>query len=181
MAYVKEIYYDTNDDAYASVYGATWRGQSFTTVGGFDLTRITLLLWKGGSPGNTTVGIYATSEGIPTGEALATKTVADTGITTDQGGSWYNFDLAAPLTLSAATMYAIVLSAPDGNISNYVSWRRDASSPTYAGGEVFVSTNSGSSWASASTVDYMFQLYSSREGGIIPHIMHYRLAMAGGD
>jgi hypothetical protein len=160
MAFVKEVYYDTDDDAYASIYGSTWRGQTITTVGGFDLTRVSLLLWRGQTPGDITLGLYATSSGLPTGAALATKTIDSSSITTNQVGEWIDFDLDSALTLSATTMYAVILSAPDGSISNYISWRRDESSPAYAGGGVVVSTNSGSSWTGATTADYMFQLYS---------------------
>ena len=70
---------------------------------------------------------------------------------------WREITLGSGYALSASTMYAIVVRAPNGNSSNRLYWRRDASSPTYGGGCREGSTDSGSTWTSNTARDMMFE------------------------
>ena len=58
-----------------------------------------------------TVGIFATSGGLPTGSPLATDT--QTG-----GDGWLTFNFAAPASVASGTQYALVVE-PAGSIT----WR----------------------------------------------------------
>ena len=61
--------------------------------------------------------------------------------------------------VSPSTKYAIVVRATSGTASNYVAWRRDTSSPTYADGNYEYSSNSGASWTSYTSYDFMFEVW----------------------
>jgi hypothetical protein len=135
--------------------------QTFTTVGSFDISKVSLKLFRSGSPGDITVGIWDTSGGKPSGGAVVSVTQSGNGITTDSGGEWVDFVFASPYTLSATHLYAIVWSAGAGSdISNYGAARRDGTPPTYADGQSGFSSNSGGSWTMSSTTDYVFETYS---------------------
>jgi len=73
---------------------------------------------------------------------------------------WREITFTSSYDLSASTMYAIVVRAPSGtSTSNCINWRRDASSPTYAGGcrEASGSSGSDGSWTSNTNRDMMFE------------------------
>src|SRR3990167_979978 len=159
-----EIYYNTGDDAIGgNAFGVNWKGQTFTTVGAFDITKVSLKLVRTGSPGNLTVSIRATDGGgLPTGANLVAKTQSGDAITTDSGGEWVDFTFASAYGLSATTKYAIVLAAPDaGGAPDLIGWRGDTTSPTYADGSVMFSSDSGVNWTAATTDDWMFETYSA--------------------
>lgn len=167
MAYELEIYYDTgDDDNNASIYGDVWVSQSFTTSGGFDLTRVSAKILRAGSPGDVVAVIKATDgNNKPTGSDLATSNVVNgNGFTTDAEGEWIDFDFGTPATLSAATKYSIIIKALSGSSSNKVQWRRDTGNG-YAGGTLAYSTNSGSSWTVQSKYDLLFRTYSGAAAG----------------
>lgn len=161
MAYILQEYYDTGDDIITVVYATNWRGQTFTDVDGFDLTRVSIKACRVGSPGDVTMDIMATTAGKPSGAILGTVDVNANGWTTDAGGDWYNFDFETPVTIPAATMCAIVLSIPAGNAANHIWWRDDQSGTTYTGGTYVYSSNSGSTWTISSGGDLMFRTYST--------------------
>ncbi len=163
MAYTLEISYNTGDGSAVVAQGAYWRGQTFTTVGGFDVTRIGLKQYRLGTPGDCTVSIWDTTGEVPSGGALVSKTQSGNGLTTDSNGEWIYYTFASAYTLSALHKYAIVISVPDGDASNYVANRRDTTTPTYADGRYVTSSNSGSSWTSDSGIDLMFEVYSGSD------------------
>ncbi len=73
---------------------------------------------------------------------------------------WQTFTMNTEKCLSANTTYAIVLSCPTGDSSNYVMWQTD-SGGGYSGGNGGFSTNSGVSWTPASPVDYLFEVWGN--------------------
>lgn len=140
-----------------NVRGAYWYGQTFTTDSDTNyLTKVLLSLQKVGSPsGNINVSIYATSGGLPTGAALATKSISASAVNSSM--SSHEFEFASPVSVSPSTVYAIVVSVPSGDGGNNVQWGY-AGSDSYAGGNRVESSNSGSSW-SAQTYDAGFEVY----------------------
>jgi len=149
----------SNNAGSSNCYGANWFGQTFNT--GTLLTavsKVKLYTRKTGSPsGNITVSIYATSAGLPTGSPLASVT-RDVGLI---GSGLTPFIFDTPADLSPNTVYAIVVSVPSGNSSNYVILYR-STTDLYAGGSYVASTNSGSSWSANTSYDFAFEIY----GGI---------------
>ncbi len=159
MAYTLQVYYDTNDDTEAGPSGAgKLDAQTFTTVDAFSISRVSLKLFRIGSPGTLTVSIRATSANLPTGGDLVSGTFNANAITATSPGEWVDINFSPALALTATTKYAIVITAgPD--TSNRCFWRYDGSSATYAGGNRC--SFNGSTWSSAATSDQMFRTYNT--------------------
>lgn len=159
-------YYTSNDDDNKDVYGTKWRAQTFTLGNvGLDatttITGISIKAWRSGfgSPGTVTAVITSTDgSGLPTGSDLSTGTYNGNNFSFISPGGWYDFTMSAA-TLEADAKYALILKATSGSAANYVNWRDDKSSPSYSGGNMCVSTNSGTSWTSETTADAMFKIY----------------------
>jgi hypothetical protein len=153
-------YYNTGDDDFIPSYDGRWLAQTFTPSVAHTIASVKLKLSRYGSPGTVTVGIKATDgSGHPTGSDLCSGTIDGNSLTTVTTGAWYEITLGSGYALSASTKYAIVLRAPNGDSSNQCRWRRDISSPTYAGGCYEYSTDSGSTWTSYD-YDTMFEEWS---------------------
>lgn len=158
-------YYSTGDDLGIYFYGNCWKAQTFTPSTAHNITHVKLKMHRSGSPGTLTVGIRAVNgEGKPTGSDLTNGTINANTFTTSSSGAWYQINLTS-YSLSADTQYAIVCRALDGDMSNFVSWRADYSSPTYAGGITLDSGDSGSSWTPQSAMDCMFEEYGEASPG----------------
>jgi hypothetical protein len=135
----------------ANLYGVNWVGQPFTptvseyvTQIGFDVEANT------GTPAVTTVALYATSSSLPTGSALASGTL------TTVGTGWQVAIMTTPYRVTASTMYALVISAPSGNVSNDSNLYAGTTTPTYV-----YSTNSGSSWSTGSYYGINYEVYGA--------------------
>jgi len=154
-------YYNTGDDGSDRAYGVVWLAQTFTVgASGHTVTSVKLKLYRLASPGLVTVSIRATDGTHPTGSDLASGTIDGNTLTTDIAGAWYEIALTA-YPLSANTNYAIVVRDPSGSTSNKLYWRWDFSSPTYAGGNVENSADSGGTWTSYTSWDYMFEVWGT--------------------
>jgi hypothetical protein len=162
-------YYNTSDDeAGGSAYASYKRCQTLNSTGSFSITSVKLLLYRAGTVGTVTVGIYPAigSPAYPntTGSALTSGTMAGSGITTNTAGAWYEITFTA-YTIQANINYSIVLSDNGGNSNNVIYWRDDASSPTYNNGEYGRSTSSGV-WSTSSmdaTRDSMFETWGTSD------------------
>ncbi len=142
-------------------FGATTHiklAQSFQTSAAGAVEFVDISLFRAGTPtGTMWITIEASSGGNPSGTALVTsdKMAATAVSTTSQ---WIRFPFrAAPVSLSSATQYFIVLQgdyATDG--TNYVAWNYQGTN-VYANGAFF--TYNGSSWANTPTADQTFKVY----------------------
>ena len=115
---------------------------------------------KVGSPtDNLQVELYATdASGDPTGSALASGSVAGSGLTTSF--AWYTLSLSAEVQLQAGVIYALVVSrSGSASTSNYyqVNQNNDAG---YSGGVMKYWT--GSAWT-ALTADMPFRVYCNSQ------------------
>jgi len=131
------------------------RAQTFTLLAGTIVTGVTISVRKVGTPtDNITVGIYATSGGVPTTLIASTSTTLYGGtITTSPVDYTFNFD---NVTLTGGTMYAIVVGRSGANSStNYYSITY--SSGGYSGGTLCTYDSSTTSWTS-STYDMKFSI-----------------------
>ena len=156
--------YTTGDDGDRSIYGVYWSAQTFTPGTTHTVTILRLkLLRVEGSPGTVTVSIRATNgSGHPTGSDLASGTYNGNSI--PLSATWIVITLGAGYSLSAGTKYAIVVRATAGNSLNSIAWREDSTSATYTGGNGENSSDSGASWVSEATWDFMFEEYSGAIG-----------------
>jgi len=158
--------YITGDTSASAVYGAWWYAQTFT-IGNtganetHDVVGVQLRLYRVGSPGTGTVAIYTVVAGKPGEVTSATVDYNFNTLVEDAPGTWVAFNFAVPATLEASTQYAIVVKAPDGDGDNFVYLRNDPSSPTYTGGSVVYSWDSGDNWAIDTSRDYVFEEYDN--------------------
>jgi len=154
----KYEYYNTGDNANIAPYGTSWYAQTFTPSVAHKITSVKLLLSRVGSPGTVTVSIKATDgSGHPTGSDLCSGTTNGDTLPDTLPGEWREVTLGDGADLSAITKYAIVVRAINGDGDNKPRWRLDSTSPTYAGGCLEQSTDSGSSWTSLTAYDFMFE------------------------
>jgi hypothetical protein len=109
-----------------------------------------------GTPGNITVRIETNNAGVPSGtlvDAAATGTITAFTTTSD---AWYTVEFATNFSLTATTVYWIVLkTAAAANDNNY-KWEGKTASG-YASGTNATSTDGGSTW-SAGTSDAYFRV-----------------------
>ncbi|MBF4482335.1 hypothetical protein [Dehalococcoides mccartyi] len=146
----------------SNVYGTSWYGQTFTPVSDIYVNSIALWCQKILSPsGNFNVYIYAVSGGVPTGTALATGSISASTISGTAGAQ--TFYLSQSTKLSSGTSYALAVSCPTGDASNYIKvWSKN--SDAYASGTKCSSSDSGITW-SAGSYDYYFVV-----GGYTPAV-----------
>ncbi len=156
-------YYDSGDDSQGGFYGASWQSQTFTTIDGFTITSVKLLVARIGASGTLTISIKEVDvNDKPTGDDLCSKAIDSTGLTTDiDVGEWYEFVFTVPYLLSDTTRYAIVARCTGADVDNRCYWRFDSSSPTYTNGENLYSTNSGGSWTALSIYDRLFETWGN--------------------
>ena len=133
---------------------STQKAQSFTTVGGFTLTRVRLKLEEagGGPTVSISVQLCADSGGAP-GAVLATFN----GSGADWYGTRYNpqyVSFMGSYALGAATTYWLVVILNGGGINCYGYWHNDGSVAGYAGGSCLGRTTTAgtfSAWTSQGT------------------------------
>lgn len=141
------------------IYGSSYRAQTFVATNLLSISKVTISIRtsSGGLSGNITLGIYATSAGLPTGAALATQTVAMSSLATNTDYMALEFTLISALDVTPGDTYAVVLSHAEGASANDAFVWRYLATGTYSGGSRITSSNSGSSWT-ATTGDYAFQI-----------------------
>lgn len=162
----KYEYYTIGADTYGEIFASRWQAQTFTPSTNHRITSVKLKLGRAvkptGIPGTVTVGIRATDvDGHPTGEDLCSGTIdGNTLVWGEDGEEWYEITLGDGYDLSADTKYAIVVRAPDGDASNYVSWAAKCAGG-YANGNAENSGDDGTTWSAGITgcpnADFMFE------------------------
>lgn len=146
---------DANDNI--GIADITWEAQTFTTTNSFVADQIKIKVSKSGTIGIVTVSIRATSGGAPTGADLISASFDGDALT--GAPVWKTVSLGAGISLSANTVYALIVRAPD-QASFTLNWF-DVLSGTYSGGTATESNDSGSSWAPF-TSDFLFEVSSSK-------------------
>lgn len=100
-----------------------WAAQTYTTSSHQNITTVSVILFGGSSSaGTVTLGLRATSNGLPTGPDLSSGTIAGSSIATYNPGAWYNFTMSPALNIGSGVMLAIVLRAPSTTFSNCLYW-----------------------------------------------------------
>jgi len=169
MATATEKYIENDDEVYEKECTETdWVAQSFTigNVGtniAFNVSSVHLKL-KANSSATISAKIFNTNPvGEPTGSALSSGTASGSIFTSDDAGKWGRISVST-FTLQPSTEYALVIS---GDSFEPVAPRADGSSPSYSGGNVFWSNDSGDTWTSDTTTDLMFQINGADEEGTL--------------
>lgn len=142
------------DDGADIIYGANnWYAQTFTPAQSYAVDGVWLKVYRTGLPGILTVSLRATLAGVPTGGDLAVGTIdADEFVITDTG-EWYWVTFTSDYTVTAGTVYSIVIRALAGNVVNYVDWRVDNNGGYADGQSCFYN---GAIWTGVPADDFMF-------------------------
>ena len=157
---VTEESYITGEETQESVYGVTWRAQTFTTTSSYSIAGVSIKIFRTLNPGTITASIRATSENLPTGIDLVSGTLDGDSITSSSPGAFYNITFDAPYALSDISKYSILLRATSGDVSNLIHWWSDVADAAYDGGTYCTSANSGVAWSLTATKDFMFKTLS---------------------
>lgn len=158
MAYILKDFYNEGDSGDDGAYGARFLGQTFLTTSAYLANRLGVLIRRNNTlAGNVTVSLRETSDGVPVSNTLASMSIAFNDLSAT--AAWTYFDLATPVALVNNTLYAIVITFPDGLTNYWVRWRYDAAGDTYGGGKRCFSTNSGANWSTSDTSDFLFEVY----------------------
>ena len=149
---------NTNVTASGATFSTTtWVGQTFTPSVTGQLTSVDVDLLCSGCTDTTpdiTVSIRASTGNAPSGDDLATATIPGFSSSTP---TFYTATFATPATLTAGTIYSIVVRAEsDPSLGTYGYVFSGGS--TYPSGRRATSINSGSSWT-GQTNDIGFKTY----------------------
>jgi len=151
--------YSAGNDEAVELYGNIWGAQTFTTgTEAHSVTSVRLLLYREGSPSTVTVSIRKTTATDPSGVDLTSGTLNGNNFTDAVAGVWYAFDVT-PYSLEASTMYAIVVRATAGNVTNSVWWNSDGTAGAEANGQEETSANGGITWTGDADDDFMFEIW----------------------
>lgn len=154
-------FYNTGANTFHAAYGANvFTGQTFTAGATYSIVKVSLLLYRTGTPDTVTVELQSTSSGLPTNTILASGTTDGNTLTTSSSGEWREITFSVPYNITSGTVYAIVIKALTGTgTSDAVNWRAD-NTPGLAGGIYVFSNNGGSTWANFAH-DMLFETYSA--------------------
>jgi hypothetical protein len=136
------------------------------TVGGSNITvnraalyltlinNIDGILYQDGE--TVTVTIETDSAGAPSGTPVTNGTsTSRLAYDIDPKGGWEAFDFSSNVTLTASTVYWIVLQGTyTASTTDYVKWSKDSTSGGYASGDG--ATFDGTNWTTETNVDYLF-------------------------
>jgi hypothetical protein len=151
------------DNSDGVIYQNEWRGQTITPTSTYEVTGVKLLLYKHQrleqTPGTVIVSLRATVSGVPVLPDLCSGAMDGAILMESTTGEYYTITFGEGILLTSGTKYAIIIEAPNATAFEYVVWLRDASSPTYTGGNDVKSFASGvdGSWTSDNT-DFLFQV-----------------------
>src|SRR5512139_2935445 len=155
-------YASSNQDTGVELQGAAGIdkiAQSFQVSAG-SVTRVKLYLKKTGSPtGNYLASIETNNAGSPSGTWVTPDAFSNYIVESylPTGYTWVIYTLNAPVPLSGATTYWLVLwtdRASSG--ANFITWGADSSAPSYASGEM--KSENGAVW-SAESKDGCFEVW----------------------
>ncbi len=143
-------------------FGQTWdqvkRYQTFVADSYPTLTGVEVKLRRGGLPGDVTVELYETIDNKPTGNPLASATIAANSISDD------GTIVRAPLKYSGLkydTKYAIVLGQAAGGAGGIYEWLTEID----VNGNLNFGKYTGSEWADESHIGYGWLKLSVAQGG----------------
>lgn len=154
-------YYDTGDDTAENCRGSQWCAQTLISTSNYTLNEIHIYGKRVGTPGTCTIQLRDVSSDDP-GSTVHTSASVD-GNALALTDAWITFDVT-DYDITNATNLAVVLSCPSGSAGNQIAWRMDSGNG-YSSGHYHTSPNSGSTWTSDTTYDFMFRLYGTTTTG----------------
>lgn len=148
--------------------------QTFQPSGAISVAQLDLFLAMNttGQEQYARVELWSTSAGAPS--ALLTNGQSQIKLITGTSEVEYTFRFKIPVSLSAATTYAIVLKpfvrGSTQTVNQINVYHRGS---TYANGQVYTSTDSGINWTGDSAKDLRFDVWGGGNTGITGLIRYY--------
>lgn len=146
------------------IYSANQVAMQFTSNANISHTveeiRIKVRKNSGGTPGDVKVALHTASGGVPDDQSPIAYGIID-GDSFSTIFDWWSIPFTSSTeggipSLEVDTEYAIVVSAPSGDASNYIEWELDSTAPL-SGADSSHSTNGGTTWV-ADGEDALFQI-----------------------
>jgi hypothetical protein len=142
--------------------GIDKRGQTFQYGSNFDLTQITLTLYRAGTPGTIYLNVYATDAShYPTGASLSSGSYNGDSLPTSPS-TLATFNMSAA-SLTASTEYAFVLTVPGGSPTVHEIYNKYSSGDPYSDGGSLIGYDD-STWAYLASIDMEFKVYGTTAG-----------------
>jgi hypothetical protein len=159
----KALIYSEIQNDYRSCFDVQWRGQTFTTLNGFLVTKVVMMLSKFDICGDVVLSIRDVAGGLPVGGDLCSGLVHDADIPWSEGR--VEFIMTVPFLLLPA-QYAIVIRNTTGNIPSLKIHDIESGS-VYAGGSVIASSDSGLTWIDVPASDEWFQVWGESPTAVL--------------
>lgn len=181
MAIIRDYYAGTLTGA-SACGGAKWAAQTFTASRNYNITALKLTLSRHATnaPGTITVGIAATTGGVPIDDNPVNELASGTtdGDTLSVGTSYElrEIVLDTPVALTSGVQYAIIVRAAGVNPSFNWAYRLGGS---YSGGMVYTSADTGGSWTAYSTYDFLFATYDDDDYIVLAGVIACVSALTG--
>ena len=158
-----QTYNNTNTREYYRLFSNTWyAGQSFTPslTSRLEQVKMYVSLSNDAAPVGTGSTLIveiqhdnSSSNNKPNGTVIANATTTGLTVVAANTYYWKTFNFSTKPVLEKGTKYHIVIR---NNNSDTYRLGTDNSTPTYTGGELVYSTNSGATWTNDSTQDAIF-------------------------
>jgi hypothetical protein len=131
--------------------------QSFTPVSDINLGEISVYAKRIGNPGDLSVALFSTINGLP-GSQLASGSIFAGLVGTNYG--WVDVPLSATYPLVSGTEYFIVVTTNNADANNFYTFPTDLNN-TYPGGNLFLyDTAAENDWVEQEA-DTPFRLYAN--------------------
>jgi len=157
MAFIEQYITGEDENYSIEITSSKQLAQSFTignTGGSFSsiIDSVEFKFASASGAGNFQIDIYETDpDGKLTGNSLSTGTIS--GSVED---GWNRAEMSS-YTLQPLIQYAVVIKRAVGS-STLGSLRADGTSPTYSGGSVWFSEDTGETWTEDDTTDFIFSI-----------------------
>lgn len=148
--------------------------QTFIPSGAISCTQVDvyLAMQTSGQEQYVKVELWSTSGGVPS--AILTNGTGQIKLVSGTSETAYSFRFRVPVSLSAATTYAVVIKpfvrGTTQTVRQVNVYHRGA---TYANGSVITSTDTGSSWTADTNKDLRFVVYAGGNTGSTGLLRYY--------
>lgn len=153
---------------------STYVAQTFTPSGAISVTQVDLYLAMQtvAQEQYVQVSLYATSAGLPT--TLLTNGTGQIRLISGTTETAYTFLFRNPVSLSAATTYAVVITPfVRGSVQTVRQVNVYHRGTTYANGSAITSANAGLAWTADTAKDLRFVVYGGGNTGVTGAIRYY--------
>ncbi|MBA7570445.1 hypothetical protein ES708_12195 [subsurface metagenome] len=168
--------YTKGDDGDTAIQSQIACSQTFRPSASGKLTKVELKVWRDASYTNFTLEVRGTNpDGSPSETILASQIFSIEQVSETEPGEFFTISLDEPPSLTAETLYALVVYMTVSSAGPSLHWRRDGTEATYPRGQLWYSTDKGEIWTGYPDMDYLFKTYALIAGKDIKKgLLHVR-------